>query len=62
MTPTTTTVSNKPTAEEKAKAAKAAKAAKDRHLAEACFAAAGQDPYAKCPHGLTGYACMDCNH
>ena len=35
---------------------------RDRRLAEACFAMAGQDPHAKCPHGLTGYGCMDCNH
>jgi hypothetical protein len=31
-------------------------------LAEACFAAAGVDPYTKCPHGLPSYACMPCSH
>lgn len=44
------------------KEAQEAEAAKDRKLAEACFAAAGQDPYEKCPHGLPGYACMPCSH
>jgi hypothetical protein len=34
----------------------------DRKMAEACFAAAGQDPHSKCPHGIVSYACMPCSH
>ena len=41
---------------------KASQDAEEKKMAEACFAAAGQDPYAKCPHGLSGYACMPCSH
>ena len=31
-------------------------------LAAACFAAVGQDPHEKCPHGIASYACMPCSH
>lgn len=43
--------------EEKEKAEK-----KRQAEAEACFAMAGMDPHAKCPHGIPGYACMPCSH